>query len=231
MTTTSVLSADADTVPAAGPGRLRLAAAALAASAVTVAALVLTHPWGDRLDSSADEVLSYDFVLKSHDSAWPAMLADVFAFGILAFCLAVGVCHLVRDRGRVLATVGSALVVAGGVLFVMGGFAFATVTWFIGELSESAGRELVDVGNDDVGHLLGVEMAGFFLVTLGSLVLAAALWRARAVPRPAIALFVLLTVGLFAGLSSTPMNVIQAAQVFAIGALAVPIWTRADHAR
>jgi hypothetical protein len=113
----------------------------------------------------------------------------------------------------------------------MGGFAFATVTWFVGELSETAGRELVDVANDDLGHLLGVEMAGFFLVTLGSLVLAAALVRARAVPRVAVVGFVLLTLALFVGLSGAAMNAVQAAQVLAIGALALPIWTRADHSR
>ncbi len=66
----------------------------------------------------------------------------------------------------------------------MGGAAFATVVWFISAdgLSEGAGPSLVDYANDNVGHLMGVDMAGFVLTTLGSMVLAAALIRARAVP-------------------------------------------------
>lgn len=224
MTTTAPLTPTIDHAEPGQHGRIRLIAVALAASAVTIAALVLTHPWGDRLDSSSDTVLTYDFVAENHANAWPAMLVDVLAFGLLAFCIAIGVAHLVRGRGRTVATVGAVLVTIGGLLFAMGGMAFTTVMWFIGTLPEDSGRTLVDVANDDVPHLLGVETTGFFLVTLGSLVLAAALFRARAVPRPAIALFVLLTVGLFAGLPGTAMNVVQAAQVLTAGALAIPVW-------
>lgn len=226
MTTTAPVTHITDHAEAVQPGRIRLVAAALAAASATLAALVITHPWGERLDSSADEVLSYDVVLESHAHAWPAMLADVFAFGVIAVCLAIGVAHLARTRGRALATAGGVLVVAGGLLSAMGSFAFTTVTYFVGELPEGSGRDLVDTANDDVTHLLGVEMAGFLLFTLGSLVLAAALVRARAVPRLAVALFVLLTFGLFA-LTGAALDVVQAAQVLVAGAVAVPLWRRA----
>jgi hypothetical protein len=227
MTTTTAPSAAADTVAPAQAGRLRLVASALAAASATLAVLIVTHPWGDRLDSSADEVLSYDGLPADPDAAWAAMLADVFAFGVMAFCLAIAACHLVRTRGRVAATVGSVLVVAGGILSAMGGFAFATTTWFAGALPEESGRELVDVANDHLAQLLGAEMAGFLCVTLGSLVLAGALFRARAVPRLAVAVFVVLTVVLFVGLPGTAMDLAQAAQVLTAGALAVPLWLSA----
>ncbi len=231
MTTTAAVTSTNDHADPGQTSRIRFVAVALAASAVTMATLVLSHPWGERLDSSADEVLSYQQVVDSHSSAWPAMLADVFALGILAFCLAVGVAHLVRGRGRTAATVGSVLVAAGGVLFAMGGFAFATVTYFVGALPESSGRELVDVANDDLAHLMGAEMVGFFLFTLGSLVLAGALARARAIPRTVVAVYVLLTLGLFAGLPATAMDGVQAAQLLLTGALAIPLWVRADCAQ
>lgn len=227
MTTTAPANPTTDRADVAHAGRIRLVAAALAAASATLAALVITHPWGERLDSSADEVLSYDLVVENHANAWPAMLVDVFAFGVIAVCLAIGVAHLVRGRGRTVATVGAVLVVAGGILSAMGSFAFTTVVYFVGTLPAGPGRELVAVANDDVAHLLGVEMAGFLLFTSGSLVLTVALVRARAVPRPAVALFVLLTIGLFVGLPGAVMDGVQAAQVLLAGGLAVPLWRSA----
>ena len=229
-TTTEVPSALADATPVAGPGRLRLVAGTLAVASIALAVLVVTHPWGDRLDSSADDVLSYGGLPTDPDTAWAAMLVDVFVFGVVAVCLAIGTCHLVRGRGRVAAATGSVLVVAGGLLSAMGGFAFATITWFATELPEASGRDLVSVANDNVAQLLGAEMAGFLCVTLGSLVLAAALFRARAVPRLAITAYVVLTVALFVGLSETAMDLAQAAQVLVAGALAVPLWRSAARA-
>jgi hypothetical protein len=230
MTTTAPVNQRTDHVDAFHSARIRLVAAALAAASATLAALVITHPWGERLDSSADEVLSYDLIVENHANAWPAMLVDVFAFAVIGVSLAIGVAHLVRAKGRSAATVGGVLVVAGAVLSAMGGFAFVTVTYFVGELPKASGRELVDTANDDVTHLLGVEMGGFLLFTLGSLVLAAALVRARAVPRLAVAVFVLLTAGLFA-LTGAALDYVQAAQVVVAGALAVPLWRSASPGR
>ncbi|HRI98961.1 MAG TPA: hypothetical protein PLZ93_25270, partial [Nocardioides sp.] len=157
--------------------RTRVAAAALAASAATVGVLLATTPWGDRLDSSSDEVLSYDRLLEVRDAAWSSMLLDAFAYAVIGLTVGLGVLHLVRAKGRVAALVGAVITTAGGILFAMGGAAFATVVWFITAdgLPTGAGTSLVDYANDHVGHLMGVDMAGFALVTLGSLVLAAAL--------------------------------------------------------
>lgn len=223
MTTTASVSTTTDHAETVRPGRIRLVAAVLAAASAVLAVLVLTHPWGERLDSSADDVVTYEYVLENHGHAWPAMLADVIAFGLIAVCLAIGVAHLVQGRGRVAASIGAALVVLGGLLSAMGSFAFVTVLHFVGALPEDAGRALVDTANDDVGHLLGVEMAGFLLFTLGSLVLAFALFRSRAVPRPVVGLYVALTIALFAGVSGTAMDVVQAAQVLVAGSLAIPL--------
>lgn len=222
MTTTAPVTPITDHAEPVHPGRIRLVAATLAAASLTLAALVLTHPWGERLDSSADDVLAYDHIVDNHANAWPAMLVDILAFGLIAVCLAIGVAHLVRGRGRTLATVGGALVVLGGLLSAMGSFAFTTVLYFVAEMPEGAGQELVDTANDDVTHLLGVEMAGFLLFTLGSLVLAAALVRGRAVPRLAVAAFVVLTVGLFVA-TGTALDIVQAAQVLLAGAVAIPL--------
>ena len=74
--------------------------------------------------------------------------------------------------------------------------------------------------------MLVPQTTGFFLVTLGTLVLTAALVHGRVVPRLVGVVFVLLTVALFA-VSGQAMNAVQAAQMLLIGAVAIPLWRRA----
>lgn len=216
---------------AAGQGRLRLVAAALATSAVTLAALVVTHPWGPRLDSSSDEVFSYGQLLEYREAAWPSMLVDGFAYGILAVCAAVAVCHLVAGRGRVAALVGSVATVAGGLLFAMGAAGHATLAWYATSpgLSGAAGCDLIGYVNDNPVQVLAPQMAGFALVTLGTLILAVALFRGRTVPRVLVLAFVLATVLLFVELPGDAMNIVQAAQLLLVGAVAVPLWCSVAH--
>jgi hypothetical protein len=229
MTTTAPAQLDTDPAVASRPGRIRVAAAALAASAATVSVLLATTPWGDRLDSSSDEVLSYDKLLDVREAAWASMLVDSFAFAVIGLTLGLGVLHLARSKGRVAALVGAALTTVGGILFAMGGAAFATVVWFITAdgLSDGAGPSLVDYANDNVGHLMGVDMAGFVLTTVGSLVLAAALIRARAVPLPAVVVYILLTLFQFAPLPGRALDFLQIAMMVLLIGFAAVVWRRA----
>ncbi len=210
-------------------GRIRVAAAALAASAATVAVLLATTPWGDRLDSSSDEVLTYEKLLDVRDAAWSSMLLDSFAYAVVGLTVGLGVLHLVRSKGRVAALVGAVLTTAGGILFAMGGAAFATVVWFITAdgLSDGAGQSLVDYANDHVGHLLGIDMAGFVTFSLGTIVLSVALIRARAVPVPAIVVFLLLTLAQFSGLGGQALNFVQVAMMVLLVGFAAVVWRRA----
>jgi hypothetical protein len=228
MTTTAHPQTDAET-SAGSTVRIRVAAAGLAASSVTVAGLLATTPWGDRLDSSSDEVLTYDKLLDVRDAAWSSMLVDSFAYAVIGLTVGLGVLHLVRSKGRVAALVGAVLTTVGGILFAMGGAAFASVVWFITAdgLPDGSGQSLVDYANDNVGHLMGVDMAGFVLTTLGSLVLAAALIRARAVPVPAVAAYVLLTIVQFVGLSGRVMDFLQIAMMVLLLGFAAVVWRRA----
>jgi hypothetical protein len=142
--TITTQSATADTVAASvTTTRIRVVACSLGAAAMTVAALLATTPWGDRYDSSAEEVLDYDRLGPVRDGAWGGMLADGLAFAVLGLTLGILVCHLVRARGRVAALVGAGLATLGGILFAMGGMSFATLTWFASGISEPAGREVV----------------------------------------------------------------------------------------
>jgi hypothetical protein len=140
---------------------------------------------------------------------------------------------LTRNRGRSAALVGTVLTVTGGVLFAMGSSGFAALTWFATSdgLSEEAGRELIAVGNGNLAHLLGLEMAGFLLITVGGLTLALALARAKAVPLAAIVAFVALTLALFAPLPTRGVDTVQVLQMGLIASLAVPLCRRGLHRR
>jgi hypothetical protein len=231
MTTiTDVSTTSPDVTTPAGAGRVRLVAGALAAAGATLAGIVLTHPWGDRADTSSDEIFFYDQWLEHRDATWPALMADGFAFAVLGITVALAVCSLVRGRGRIAALVGAVLTTAGGVLFAMGASASAAMAWYVTSdaLPEQAGRDLVDHLNANPGHQLGAQMAGFGLMTLGTLVVGVALWRGRAVPRLAIVTYAVLTVGLFLGLQGMAMNTVQALQTLLLASLAIPLWRSAS---
>jgi hypothetical protein len=229
MTTTTTALPLSDTASApASVVRVRVVAAALAASALTVAGLLVTTPWGDRLNSGADDIVSYDDLRSVRDAAWTSMLVDAFAFGVIGLCLALGTAHLVRTRGRLPALVGGLLTTAGGICFAMGGAAFATFTWFASSsgLSEEAGRSLVDYGNDHPGHMIGTTLVGFGLYTLGTLVLAVALLRARVVPVVGLVGYVLLTFAQFAPLPGRGIDYLQIAMMLVLAAYAALVWRR-----
>lgn len=229
MTTTSPQRLDASVAThRAGSSRLRVSAAALGVSAATVIVLLATKPWGDRLDSGADAILTYDKLLQVRDAAWPSMLLDSFAFAVIGLTLGLGVLHLARAKGRTAALLGALLTTAGGILFAMGGTAFATFAWFVTAdgLPRGAGQSLVDYANAHPGHLIGPNTAGFLLSTIGTLVLSVALIRARAVPLPAVILYIVLTLVQFAGLPGRTMDFIQIALMVLLIGFATVIWRR-----
>jgi len=230
MTATSATPLDSSVTPSAvGTGRVRLTAAALAASSATVVGLLATTPWGDRLDSGANEILTYDKLAQVRDAAWPSMLLDSFAFAVIGLTLGLGVLHLARARGRIAAMVGAALTTVGGILFAMGGTAFATLGWFVTAdgLSPGAGQSLVDYANDHPGHLMGLNMVGFLLTTIGALVLSAALIRAHTVPILAVMTYIALTLAQFTGLPGRTMDFLQIAMMVLLIGFAAAIWRRA----
>ena len=227
MTTISTARTDAGTAAApTASGRLRVVAVAMAGAAATIAVLVATHPWGDRMNSSSDDLLQYATLHADRDAAWASIIADGFAFAVLALCAALATCHLAQARGRVAALVGAVLAVAGGVLFAMGSFGFVTLVWFVTGAPEESSAELIAYANDQTGHLLGVEMVGFAFFTLATLILSVALVRAKAVPLVAVLGFVALTVLLFTPIPGRVIDVVQAVQMVLLGGLAVPLWRR-----
>jgi hypothetical protein len=174
--------------------------------------------------------LNYGNVVTVQDAAWPSMLLDGFAYAVIGLTLGLGVLHLARDRGRVVALVGAVITTAGGVLFAMGAAALATIVWFAGAdgLSDGTGQALVDFANDHPGHLMGPAMVGFLLTMIGSLVLCSALIRARALPVYAVVLYVLLTLAQFTGIPGRAMDLLQIAMMLVLLGFAAVLWRRSD---
>jgi hypothetical protein len=230
MTTTSTSPTLAALDAQPGASRIRVAAGALAASAATGAVLLVTKPWGERVDTSADGFLSYDTMLRVRDAAWWGMLADGFALAVIGLSLSLCVLHLTGGRGRIAGLVGAVATMAGGVLFAMGATAFATFVWYATApgLPGGEGRALLDYANDHAAHLVGVHMAGFAAYTLGTVVLVAALIRARSLPLVAPIAFLLLTAAVFVmpG-ASLALDILQIAQLVMLVAFAIVVWRRA----
>lgn len=196
--------------------RARLVAAVLALGVLLVATVVLWQPWGERDD------LSYATLAEHRDGAWLGGLLDGLGMAGVGLGLGVATCLLVRERGRSLATVGAVLAGLGGVLSAGGSIAFGVLVWYVTEpdaLSVDAGTEMMVFIDDNIQRLMVIYGAGFGLVLLGSLVLMAALWRARAVPVALPVIYAVLTVAVFLTTGSV-MNVVQAAQTLCLAGVA-----------
>jgi len=210
----STLTATAPVAASTGVNRARVAivAAVLTAAAITLAVTVLWQPWGER------DALTYADLAPHRDAAWLGVLFDGIGFAALGITLGIAVCLLAPARGAVWATVGAVLTGFGGVAFCAGMVSFGSLAWYATNtdaVSVESGTALMTYIENNPGHILGAQMAGFLLTTVGSLLLMVALWRSRSVPRWLPIAYLVLTVGVFAT-DGVLLNVIQAAQTLLV---------------
>lgn len=210
------------TVPAAPdvssghPAGVRVAAAGLGLGALTVAALLVTTPWGSR------NATGYEDIAPIRETAWAGLLADGVAFAVVGLTLAITVVSLLRGRGRVLALIGAALTALGGLLFAMGSFAFASLAWYAtsAAVPVDAGQALMAYASQNPQHGFVIVMIGFLLYTVGSIVLGVALFRGRVVPIVGVAVFVAVTVAQFVGIEGRLLDFAQVALMLLLTGLA-----------
>ena len=201
-------------VTSTGTDRARAAivSSLLALGAITSAILVLWQPWGER------DHLGYADLAPHRDAAWLGALADGLAIAAIGVALGIAVCRLAPSRGAIWANVGAVMTGIGGVAFCAGMVSFGAFAWYATNtdaIPVDTGTNLMTYAVDNPGHLLGIQMAGFLLTTLGSLVLMVALWRARSVPRWLPIAYLVLTVGVFAT-DGVVLNVVQAIQMLTL---------------
>jgi hypothetical protein len=212
----------ASTGAGASRARVIIAAATLAIGAAVVAVVLLFRPWPAR------NSFLYDELAPIRDGIWTSILVDSLAFVAVAIGLSLVVAHATRMRGASLANAGAVLAVSGGVLFAMGAFAFAMFTWYVTDptaLPTADGTRLLEyaVANPERGMLL--QLGGFLLYTLGTLVLAAALLRAASVPRWLPIAMIGLTLAQF-GTSDRALDAIQIAAMTLLVILAGAVLRR-----
>ncbi len=213
----ATVTSPARTAPAVAPAgisraRAVIVAALLTLGAVAVAAMVLWQPWGER------NQLGYGDIAPHRDAAWLGLLIDGIGVATLGIALGIATCMLVTARGSAWANTGAVLAGFGGVVSCAGSVAFGAFAWYAtatAAIPTGSGTDLMAYVDDNRGHLLALEMVGFLMTTLGSLVLMVALWRGRAVPRWLPIGYLVLTAGLFT-LSGVVLDAVQAIQTLSL---------------
>jgi hypothetical protein len=202
-------------------GRTLIVAATLALAAGIVAIVLLFRPWPVR------NSFLYQELAPVRDAIWTAILVDAVAFAAIGISLSLVVCLLAPGRGARIANVGAIVTTLGGTLFAMGAFAFAAMTWYITDpaaLPVADGTGLLEYTVANPEHVLLPQMLGFLLFTVGTLILAAALFRSGSVGRWLPIAIVVTTVGQFA-VHDRALDFVQ------IGAMAVLILVGMQLAR
>ncbi|MEV6104806.1 hypothetical protein AB0M28_08835 [Streptomyces sp. NPDC051940] len=192
--------------PTVRPALVTTVATALALGAATVAGVLLWQPWTERDD------FAYDAVEPVRDAAWAGSALDGFGFAVACGALSVLVCLVAAARGARWAHAGAVLTTLGGMFFAAGIFAFGALGWYATStdaLSAGAGAGLLTYVEDHPERVAAPQLAGFLLTTVGLLLLATALGRARAVPRWLPVALAVLTVGQFAPVPSRGLDLIQ----------------------
>ncbi len=196
--------------------RTVIVAATLALGAAVVATVLLFRPWPVR------NSFLYHELAPVRDGIWTSILVDSLAFAAVAIGLSLVVAQMTPTRGASLANLGGVVATVGGVLFAMGAFAFATFTWYVTDsaaLPLADGTRLLEYAVANPEHGMLVQMGGFLLYTLGTLILAAALLRARSVPRWLPIALVVLTIAQFAT-SDRILDIVQIAAMTVLVILA-----------
>ena len=143
---------------------------------------------------------------------WLLLAALNLIVGLTAFALAAWI--LVPARGWIAATIGACLTWFGCAIYALGVGGIGTMYYFATDpdgLDRAASERLLEHLDDSFVSVWGVAVTGAVVSTVGQVVLAVGLWRARTVPRwiPVLAAtlvvtFLLPTAGLVGLVSELP---------------------------
>ncbi|MFF4345795.1 DUF4386 family protein [Streptomyces sp. NPDC001530] len=140
---------------------------------------------------------SYDKVADHRGAFWTLYAYGGVSMAVSTVGLAIAVCVLVRERGAVLARIGSVFAVLAGALLTAGLAAIAAVYSYATDtaaLNETVGRGFVDYVNDHDGRLISLMAPGGLAFIVATLLITAALLRSRVLARWIPALFLVGTV-------------------------------------
>jgi hypothetical protein len=212
MSTQPVTAATAAPSPVLTAGvfsavRIRIVQVMLTTGSLAVIGFLLVRPGAERADRS------YAAVSAGRDAAWTGHLIERLGYGLAGFGLALATCVIVRHRGAVWANVGAVMVALGGVLFAAVGYAIGVLDWYVtatDAVPTPSGTALLTYVENNPARLAGADVAGFLLLTLGSLLISVALWRSGVVPKALPAVIAALTLAQFVLPQNGVMDVGQA---------------------
>jgi hypothetical protein len=213
----------------ASPALARLVAGALVVGAACASAVLAWRPFPERND------ISFTGFAPTADAAWIGALLDGVAVAVVGVSIGLAACCLVTSRGARWALVGVAATGLGGMLFLAGIFGYAALAWYAVQpaVGEPAGTALLDLVEKEPAHVLVPQVVGFLLFNIGTLLVAVALWRGRALHRPLIGVLVLLVLAQFAFPESMgPRRFIDAIQIgimLVFGAVGLRLWRAAQN--
>jgi hypothetical protein len=164
--------------------RLRLLFAVILVTSVSAFALTVisfAKPIGE-----GDGLPDYASIAPMRGYVWAFFVVAAVQLIVGACAAALAAWILAPARGARWANAGGSLVWLGAAIYGVGVGGWAAVYYFGTDpaaLNAATATRLIDHVNDDTARMLAIPIGGALLVTLGSLLLAVALWRARTVPR------------------------------------------------
>lgn len=178
MSTTTV---PARTARAAGStARARVVAVVLAVGAIGLAGLALWHP-------PEATVISYAEVAPMREAWWAWRVFGGFVgLAVGSVALGLAVCQLAPRSGAGWATTGAVLTGLGGMAAFGGVAGESIVHAYVTDpavLDAVTGERVMAAVNADPTWFVALLLPGVLLLAVGPLLLAVALWRARAMPR------------------------------------------------
>jgi hypothetical protein len=162
--------------------RAALVAVATVLGAVAFTAFMVWHAPYER-----DEVVPYDTMLDIREGWWSSHYLGGTAMGLGFVALALATCLLVRrGAGSALVTVGAGLCVFGGVGTAAGLASEGTAYYYATErdaLAAEPAAGLLKYLFEEGDRIFALGIAGLVAASIGSLLISAGLWRARAAHR------------------------------------------------
>jgi hypothetical protein len=202
--------------------RARIVAAVLVLGAFTFAAFGIWHP-----APAARGSFGYDVIAPMRISWWAWHLFGGLGVAAAALAVALAVCLLVPARGATWATLGALLTALGGLAFYGGVAAEGVLGAYATNpeaLPAQSGTTLITFIDDNFEPVVAVLLPGFALLTLGPLLLALALWRARSVPRSLPIAFALTNLARFPLSTGVLADVVNSAFAATLVAIAWSLW-------
>jgi hypothetical protein len=206
----------------ASPARARLVAAVLVLGAFASSAFGIWHPAPGVRDGFGSDVIA-----PIRTSWWAWHLFGGLGVAAAAIAVALAVCLLVPTRGATWATLGALLTALGGLAFYGGVAAEGVLGTYATDpeaLPAQSGTTLLAFVDDNFEPIGVVLIPGLVLLTLGPLLLAVALWRARSVPRWLPVAFALTSVAGFPLSTGVLAGVAKSAFAATLAAIAWCLW-------